>query len=201
MSKRAPHERGAGSSRTDSSATSALVARMVEGDQNTLAVLYDQTSHLVFGLALRVLRNRSAAEEVLLDVYKQAWRQCALYDERRGTPTGWLLKIAHSRAIDRVRVLRRDQALQRAVEERMDRESLDEDPESRVAIAERQAAVRRALDALPAEQRAVIVLAYFSGLSQSEIASQLELPLGTVKTRARLGLAKLRELLSGIEPE
>jgi RNA polymerase sigma-70 factor, ECF subfamily len=173
-----------------------LVADIARGDQAALAALYDRTSRLVFGLALRVLRDRATAEEVVLDVYKQAWRQASLYDEQRGTPTGWLLKIAHSRAVDRVRAVRREQELKRVVGESLERGMIAEDPEAAAALSEQQRFVRAALDTLPEEQREVIVLAYYTGMSQSEIAERLGLPLGTVKTRARLGMAKLRDVLS-----
>jgi RNA polymerase sigma-70 factor, ECF subfamily len=196
MSEFSSSRDGIGLSRVDSQKQIALVAEMANGDQSALAVLYDQTSRLVFGLALRVLRDRATAEEVLLDVYKQAWRQAALYDAARGTPTGWLLKIAHSRAVDRVRSVRREQDLKRAVGEYWAASAIVEDPEEAAALSEQQRHVRSALDLLPPEQREVVVLAYYCGMSQSEIAERLNLPLGTVKTRARLGMSKLRDLLA-----
>jgi RNA polymerase sigma-70 factor (ECF subfamily) len=167
---------------------------MAAGDQDALAALYDQTSRLVFGLTLRVLRDRATAEEVLLDVYKQAWRQASLYDERRGTPTGWLLKIAHSRAVDRVRVIRREREVEKAIAEGADA-GVGVDPEEATVLSEQRRLVRSALASLPPEQREVLQLAYYAGMSQTEIASRLDLPLGTVKTRVRLGMAKMRDLL------
>jgi RNA polymerase sigma-70 factor (ECF subfamily) len=196
MNESSPSCDGADTSHSEFREQIALVADMARGDQGALATLYDRTSRLVFGLALRVLRDRATAEEVVLDVYKQAWRQAGLYDERRGTPTGWLLKIAHSRAVDRVRAIRREQELKRVAAELSDAAAAVEDPEAAAVLSEQREFVRSALAELPAEQREVIVFAYYGGMSQSEIAERLDLPLGTVKTRARLAMAKLRDLLA-----
>lgn len=176
-----------------------LIAQTAQGDQAALATLYDRTSPQVYGLALKILDNREAAEEVTLDVYTQVWRQADTYDETRGSPGGWLMTLARTRAIDRYRA---------GAAERGRIQSLDaveffmsdgKTPEQDLAGQERRRYVQQALALLTAEQREAIALAYFYGLSQSEIAEQLKLPLGTVKTRIRLGMIKLREALAPYE--
>lgn len=171
-----------------------LIRNSARGDQSALGELYDATSRLVFGLVLRIVGDRASAEEVLLDVYTQAWRQAANYDEARGAPLAWLMTIARSRAIDRIRSSKHDQHKDPldAVSEISDREP---SPEQATVDSERRQLVRAALDTLPAEQREVVELAYYSGLSHSEIASRLGQPLGTVKTRTRLAMIKLRDML------
>ncbi len=174
----------------------ALIKRVAEGDQSALAALYDATNRVVFGLVLRILNDRSTAEEVLLDVYTQVWRQAALYDRKRGAPLAWLMTIARSRAIDRFRSGRLDQQSRESLDDLGHLRSNSLSPEENTALSERQRLVRAALNALSVEQREVIELAYYSGLSHSEIALRLGQPLGTVKTRTRLGMIKLREALT-----
>ena len=175
----------------------ALIEKIAAGDQSALAALYDRTNRQVYGLILRILGDASAAEEVLLDVFMQIWRQAARYDTKRGVPQAWVLTIARSRAIDRLRSRRQEQ-------QRRDPLDLLRLPaaagnlEEAAVASERQKLVRAALADLPAEQREVIGLAYFVGLSQTEIAAELRQPLGTVKTRTRLGMMKLREALRPI---
>ena len=175
----------------------ALIKSVAGGDQSAMTTLYDSTSRLVYGLALRILDDTSAAEEVLMDVYMQVWRQASLYDGKRGAPLAWLTTIARSRAIDRLRS---------GVQEQMRREPLESASMSTTATSaedftiasEMQKLVRSALDTLSPEQREVIELAYYGGFSHSEIAAKLSQPLGTVKTRTRLGMMKLREVLQPI---
>jgi RNA polymerase sigma-70 factor, ECF subfamily len=173
----------------------ALIQRITTGDQSALTILYDRTNRLVFGLVLRVLGDRSVAEEVLLDVFTQVWRQAATYDPKRGSPLAWLTTIARTRAIDRLRsgrfAVERHETLDAAEGE----VSKIGDPELIMAAAERRKLVRSAIESLAPEQRQVIELAYYSGLSHTEIAAKTGQPLGTVKTRARLGIMKLSELL------
>jgi RNA polymerase sigma-70 factor (ECF subfamily) len=176
-----------------------LIAQTAQGDQAALATLYDRTSPQVYGLVLKILDNREAAEEVTLDVYTQVWRQAHTYDETRGTPGSWLMTLARTRAIDRYRA---------GMAERGRIESLDtvelfvsegETPEQDLEGQQRRRYVQQALALLTTEQRKVIALAYFYGLSQSEISDKLNVPLGTVKTRMRLGMIKLREALAPYE--
>ena len=180
---------------TDSESRQAeLIRGVAEGDDRALASLYDATSRTVYGLLLRILSDPSSAEEVLLDVYAQVWRQAASYCPERGRPLAWLTTIARSRAIDRLRRVRNDQ--QRAVPlDEAARAAGGESVEEGVRVGEVRAVVRAALDALTPEQRDVIELAYYGGMSHSEIAAARGLPLGTVKTRTRLGMMRLREML------
>lgn len=176
-----------------------LIRGAASGDQQALAALYDATSRTVYGLLLRILADASDAEEVLLDVYEQVWRQASQYSRERGSPLAWLTTIARSRAIDRLRRGRREQQNTEPLESifataRAGGASAEED----VMAGEVRAVVRKALDSLAPEQREVIELAYYSGMSHSEIAAARGLPLGTVKTRTRLGLMRLREMLKPV---
>lgn len=173
----------------------ALISRVAEGDQSALTELYDSTSRLVFGLVLRVVGDRSTAEEVLLDVYTQVWRQASTYDSKRGAPLAWLMTIARTRGIDRLRSGRYEQRNKDQLDSIGEVSATTTSPEEATVTSERRQIVRKALDALSAEQREVIELAYYSGLSHSEIALRLGQPLGTVKTRTRLGMIKLRDML------
>ncbi len=172
-----------------------LIMRVAAGDQLAMTSLYDTSSRVLYGLLLRTLNEHALAEEVLLDVYVQVWRQAGSYDEARGSPMAWMLTIARSRAIDRLRSGRQELLLRESFEWFEENARSEIDVEETAAIAEVQGRVRDALETLPAEQREVIELAYYLGMSHSEIALQLEQPLGTVKTRMRLGMMKLRDIL------
>lgn len=171
-----------------------LIHQVAEGDQQALGLLYDETSSLVYSLAMRIVGNAATAEEVTLDVYTQIWRQAKSFDGRRGNPSAWLLVLTRSRSIDRLRS---------GAQERQRRTYQDTDyqvdpnasPEESSVVTEQRHLVQTAMATLPSEQRQVIELAYFSGLSHSHIAERLRLPAGTVKTRIRLGMAKLRDSL------
>ena len=173
-----------------------LLARIAAGDQPALAEFYDASSAKVFGLVMKILADRTVAEEVSMDVYTQVWRRASSYDAERGTPGSWLMTLAKTRAIDRFRssYLERGRQvpLDHAAEVPGDRAT----PEQYSAGLERQRLVQEAMASLSAEQRQAIALAYYWGLSQSEIADRLQLPLGTVKTRMRLGMIRLREVLA-----
>ena len=173
----------------------ALIRQVADGDQSALTTLYDSTSRLVFGLILRVVNDRSVAEEVLLDVYTQVWRQAATYNSQRGAPLAWLMTIARTRGIDRLRSGRLEHQSRESFDAVADLTARTASPEADTVTAERRQLVRQALDDLSPEQREVIELAYFGGLSHSEIALKLGQPLGTVKTRTRLGMMKLRDML------
>ena len=174
----------------------SLVERVATGDQSALAALYDATNRFIYSLILRVLGDMGSAEEVLIDVYTQLWRQAASYDANRGAPLAWMATIARSRAIDRLRSGWQDQHRKESLEVLGDAPANVPSPEESAAASERQRFVREALNLLTPEQRRVIELAYYSGLSHSEIAEKLNQPLGTVKTRTRLGMMKLREALA-----
>lgn len=171
-----------------------LLQRAAEGDEVAAGDFFDATCGVVQGLAVRILRDQAAAEDVVIEVYTQAWSLARTYDSRRGNPVGWLLTLARSRSIDALRARRREQGqepLDAAGEQQSDQPS----PEEATVAAERRRLVVAALAQLTAEQRAAIELAYFRGLSHTQIAARLNEPLGTVKTRIRQGMIRMREML------
>ena len=184
-----------GEARADRPDQAGLMRRISSGDPSALSELYEQSSRFVYGICLRVLRNPADAEEVTLDVYTQAWRQAARFDADRGEPLAWLLMLARSRAIDRLRSRGGARRHEEDLEQAHGLASPGADPETSSSLAQRASTVRAALLGLPAEQREVIELAYFEGLTHTEIAERLAQPLGTAKSRIRLGLAHLRQAL------
>ncbi|HET7288213.1 MAG TPA: sigma-70 family RNA polymerase sigma factor [Pyrinomonadaceae bacterium] len=168
----------------------AIAAR----DEAALAQLYDRYDRILFGLLMRILNNREEAEDVLQEVFLQVWRKAADFDEGRGRPFTWLVTLARSRGIDRLRTL----ASRERVAEAGAREVSEiSDAATDALKSEQRGLVSDALAKLPDEQKRTIMLAYFDGLTQSEIATRLGAPLGTVKTRMRTGMIRLRELLAG----
>ena len=172
-----------------------LLRLIAGGDEDALAALYDRYHLILFGLILRILHSQPEAEDVLQETFLQVWRKAKDFDAARGRPFTWLVTLARSRAIDR---LRSSSARARTVAAAS--LSLTEsisDAADDAMKSEQGEIVRRALTELPEEQRNALVLAYFEGLTQSEIAARLKTPLGTVKTRMRSGMMRLRELLGG----
>lgn len=179
-------------------ASGDLIRRIASGEQGALAELYDESSRFVYGLALRIIKDPCAAEEVSHDVYLQVWRQADRYQEARGDVFSWLFTLTRSRAIDRLRsagMARRK--LHAPLEAARSLASEAGGPDEDLALSDRRKVVRAALMKLSPEQREVISIAYFQGLSHSEIAERLDLPLGTVKTRIRQGMITLRAMLAG----
>lgn len=172
-----------------------LIARCARGDQAALACLYDATAAQVHGLALRIVGDRDTAEEITGDVFLQAWRSAASYDPGRGSPVAWLLTIARSRAIDRLRATAGDRRQLAPFELGLKAAASEPGPEEASSLVQRSRFVRSALERLSREQREAIELAFFAGLSHNEIADTLGAPLGTVKTRIRLGMGRLRDAL------
>jgi RNA polymerase sigma-70 factor, ECF subfamily len=172
-----------------------LLGEIARGDRDAFARFYDLHAPLVHTFALRILRERGEAEEVVQDVFLQVWRQAGAYSTDRGTPEAWLIMMTRSRGIDKLRSRRRQNEMVRPVDtaERLPEPVV---PESATGPAEARATLGGALADLPAAQRSVLELAYFDGLTQSEIAAHLGEPLGTVKTRMRSGLERLRGALS-----
>ena len=163
------------------------------GDEQALSALYDRYRLILYGLILRILHSQAEAEDVLQEVFMQVWRKAADFDEARGRPFTWLVTLARSRAIDRLRALgSRERTAQEAARDVPDQIS---DAADDAVKSEQGEIVRRALRELPDEQRQTLLLAYFEGLTQSEIAERTATPLGTVKTRMRSGMMKLRETL------
>jgi RNA polymerase sigma-70 factor (ECF subfamily) len=170
-----------------------LLHAVARGDEGALARLYDAYRVILFGLLVRILNSREEAEDVLQDVFIQVWRRAVDFDEKRGRPFTWLVTLTRSRAIDRLRQLGARQRL--AESAGRDRAEETSDALSDTIKGTQKAIVQRALAELPEEQRHTLVLAYFEGLTQTEIAAKLGAPLGTVKTRMRSGMIKLRMLL------
>ena len=176
-----------------------LLARIAGGDHSAFGQFYDAYAGLAFGLIRRIVRDREAAEEVLQEVFWQIWREAASFDPRRGGPEAWLVMRAKTRAIDKLRSIRRkEQTFVAPVDEGTAPVADPRANDPAVAAADRTL-VEGALARLPDPQRRVIELAFFGGLTQSEIAARLGEPIGTVKTRARLGLERLRGLLTDKE--
>lgn len=176
----------------------AIMARVARGEQAAFADLYDATSRSVFGIVLRVLRDRAQAEEVTQEVYVDAWRQAARFDATKGSPASWLNTIAHRKAVDRVRSVERAMARDH---QHVAMHAVRPEPDvSDVVVARDDGRrVREAMQRLPEVQRTALELAYFDGRSQREVAEYLEVPLGTVKTRIRDAMTRLRTYL-GEEP-
>lgn len=177
----------------------ALVARMRAGDERALGELYDRWEDAVRVCALSIVDEGAEAEDVVEDVFWQAWRQSGRFDAERGTVSAWLLTIARSRALDRARARRRSRettGLDDIDQSGIEASLAQGDPLTDAERGERSRMVRQALHDLPDEQRESLELAYFEGLSQTEIAERTGNPLGTVKTRMRLAMQKLRESLS-----
>jgi RNA polymerase sigma-70 factor (ECF subfamily) len=172
-----------------------LLHAVARGDEAALARLYDQYRAILFGLLVRILSSREEAEDVLQDVFIQVWRRAADFDEKRGKPFTWLVTLTRSRAIDRLRQIGARHRLATGAAENQPEEVSDALADT--FKSEQKEIVKRALAKLPEEQRRALMLAYYDGLTQSEIASRLSTPLGTVKTRMRSGMNKLRELLGG----
>lgn len=178
-----------------------LLDGVAGGDRGAVMALYDRFAPALMAVALRVTGSRAEAEDVLQDVFARVWREAVTFDRARGTAAAWLVTLARNRAIDTVRARKR----RRGHEDDLGRDepvTLDApaSPEASVVDAERSVAVRAALDTLRPEQRAVLELAYFGGLSHSEIAARLGQPLGTVKTRIAQAVKRLRDELARFSP-
>lgn len=172
----------------------ALVNAIATADQAALHALYERSYRLVFTLTMRITKNRETAEELTLDVFHDVWRHAWSYDAANGTVLGWIMNQARSRAIDRLRYEHRKK---RTDPHPHDPSALHEAASARdlVEAEQRQRTVRDALVVLTEDERRAIEAAYFAGLSHAEVAARLDQPLGTVKTRIRSGLHKLRQAL------
>lgn len=173
-----------------------LILRMVGGDEQALGELYDATLGKVYGLALRITGRADAAEDVVAEVFHQAWRQADRYDPERGRPLTWLMTMAHSRALDSLR--RRDEAdCHPEPETLVDPEVAHRaDPLDLLLCVERDAVLQDALARLDPVQRQLLALSFYRDLSHQEIAEHTRLPLGTVKSHIRRGLQALQSALS-----
>jgi RNA polymerase sigma-70 factor (ECF subfamily) len=170
-----------------------LLARIARSDTGALEMLYDRYGRPVYSLARSLLRDAQAAEEVTQDVFLDIWRAAQTYDAQRGSPRTWILALAHHKSVDALR-RRRSAAMQ------LSETMTGDDPDVADVVAEtlrrlEGERVRRALAVLSEEQRTALVLAYYGGYTQREIAERLQVPLGTIKTRMRDGLSRLRSTL------
>ncbi len=177
-----------------------LLRRMGRSDREAFAQLYDRFSRPLFATALRVLGNATEAEDIVQDVFLALWEKAAAFDTTRGSAFAWAVTLTRNRAIDRVRMRkRRLEILATATTEDAGVQPADSGPDSAddLVAKEQAGAIRSAVAALPAEQQRAVELAFFSGLTQQEIAEKLREPLGTVKARIRRGLLRLRDTLGG----
>jgi RNA polymerase sigma-70 factor, ECF subfamily len=169
-----------------------LVQAIASGDQQALRRLFARTHRLVFTVAMRITHNRETAEEVTLDVFHDVWRRAATYDPAGGSVVGWIMNQARSRAIDRLRF---EQRKKRAPPESSLPSTVASDPHDAVALKEQDQRVRSALTVLTSVERMAIETAFFAELTYAEVAARLNQPIGTIKTRVRSGLLKLRQAL------
>jgi RNA polymerase sigma-70 factor (ECF subfamily) len=174
----------------------SLVQSIAGGDELALHSLYEQTYRIVFTLIVRIINNRETAEEVTLDVFHDVWRRAATYDPADGSVVGWIMNQARSRAIDRFRFEHRKKRFTDYVDSPL-ATTAAKDPQEACHLEEQSRVLRNALEVLTPEERWVIETAFFSELSYREVAAKLKQPLGTVKTRIRAGLRKLRQELAG----
>ncbi len=175
----------------------ALVRRIAAGDQSALHTLYDRTHRLVFTLAVRITSNRETAEEVTVDVFHDVWRRSSDYDAVNGTVIGWIMNQARSRAIDRLRLDQRKKRVNPHSDDPLP-PSAASDPHATLELGELCGVLEKALLLLSPDERLAIETAYFAELTHTEVAERQNQPLGTVKTRIRSGLAKLRNALRDV---
>jgi RNA polymerase sigma-70 factor, ECF subfamily len=175
-----------------------LLRRIAEGDHSAFSSFYDQYSGLMFSIAVKVLNDPKEAEDVLQEVFMQIWNRADAYDPALGKPTSWAVTLTRNKAIDRIRASqRRSRLLEQATIEAT--AMPDDSPSANEKLLGRENAemIRSVVAALPSDQKRAIELAFFSGLTQDEIAKTLQEPLGTIKARIRRGMLKLREKLEG----
>jgi len=186
----------------DEESWSEYLSAIQKGNAEALAKLYDVTSKPLYSLALRIVGNTADAEEVLLDVYQQIWRTANSFNPGRGGAWNWLVLLTRSRALDRLRnTANKRQHEVAALPEQSPVASSAPAPEQASILAQQETTVKRAMGTLPPEQREALELAYFSGLTHNEIATRLRVPLGTIKTRIRSAMDKLRVALQASSGE
>jgi RNA polymerase sigma-70 factor (ECF subfamily) len=194
-----PPEPAAGDAlREQNAADAALMHRMAQGDHTAFAALYDRFSRPLYATAQRILNDTKEAEDIVQDVFLALWEKSAEFEFARGTAFSWAVTLTRNRAIDRIRMRQRRTELLdgAALQDLGYNEAPATDSADSLAHSERSAVVRAAVARLPAEQQRALELAFFTGLTQQEIAARLQEPLGTVKARIRRGLLKLRDLLA-----
>lgn len=172
-----------------------LIAEIARRDARALEQLYERYRTIVYHLAFKVLNSHESADEVVLEVFWQVWREAERYDVQRGSIGAWLATIARSRAIDALRARRVAPGAEDDADDSPLAADSATDPEIQVSLEQRAELVRAALESLPTDQRTALELSFFTGLSHGEIAEQLQEPLGTIKTRIRSAMLRLRERL------
>jgi RNA polymerase sigma-70 factor, ECF subfamily len=180
------------------STTPELLVQVAAGDAQAFSVLYDHTSSVLFTLAMRILNNREDASELLQDVYIEVWRKAGSFDSQRGSPLAWMITLTRSRAIDRLRsAIARGTNITDSIHDKPvdDLPSYAPDPLEVRSLQEFRARVVNAVMELPTAQQEAIELAYYEGLTHTEIAARLNKPVGTIKTRIKLAMNKLRNAL------
>lgn len=184
---------------SDAARVATLLRRVAGGDRTAFASLYDATSSAVYGLLVGMLHTPAVAEEVAQEVYVEVWRKAASFDPERGSAETWIFLLARSRALDRIRSDRSYAGAVDRVSSSMSAADLmgenRDDPAEAASLSERRRLVRGALREMPEEQCSAVMLSFFGGLSHSEIAEREQIPLGTVKSRIRAGLAKVEDHL------
>jgi RNA polymerase sigma-70 factor (ECF subfamily) len=191
--------------RPDGEPDGFLASRIAAGDEAAFMEAYDRHADALFGVVTRLLGDRDTAAEIVQETYLALWQRAALFDPGAGTMRGWLMRIARNRTIDRLRAEARRPRLARSMvaasdaDQQLERaggiDRSADDPEAAFEVRWTRSVVRTALTIVPPDERQVLVLAYDDGLSQSEIAERLSIPIGTVKSRTRRALARLREML------
>ena len=185
-------------SRNSTSIDTHLLTLIAKGDRRAFGQLYDRSSQVLFTLSLKMVGDREEAEDLLQEVYTEVWRKSVRYDERRGSPMAWLTTLTRSRGIDRIQArASRGRGMTESIDDApiADTQGHDPTPFDQQADAEVQGFVMKALVELPAAQRQALELSYYEGMSHSEIAERLKEPVGTIKTRIKLGMSKLKSAL------
>lgn len=185
-----------GANGTTSGSDDELLEAIQRRDERAIAILYDRYGGIAFGLAYRILGERNVAEDVVQDAFLGVWRRAVSFEPGRGSVRTWLLSIVHHRAIDRLRGVSGRARLDAPIDD-FERVLSVEDPWGEVEVRVQREVLNKCLADLPEAQRQTIEMAYFSGFTQQEIATQMRVPVGTVKGRLRIGLQKMRSLLAG----
>jgi RNA polymerase sigma-70 factor (ECF subfamily) len=189
---------GGNAAPTEMRGDDALLRAVTARDKSAFQQLYTRHSPMLFGLAVKILGDRVEAEDVLQETFVQMWKTAATFDDQRGKPLAWFIMLTRSRAIDRLRSRKTRSRLADSVGKDESQIATATTPADDAVASEAQQTVRDALGKLPEDQRVPIEMAYFGGLTQFEIAQKLSQPLGTVKTRIRAGMTRLREQLGGV---
>lgn len=192
--------RGSIASGPDADSDDALLDAIRRRDEEAIAALYDRYGRLAFGLAYRVVGERNAAEDVVQEAFLSIWRRAASFETTRGSVRTWVLSIVHHRAIDRLRGTA-GRTRQDAPIDDFERVLAIDDPWREVSQVIQRESLQKAIATLPDAQRQAVELAYFDGYTQQEIATRMDVPVGTVKGRLRLAMQRLRTLLAGIEDD